>query len=301
MRGVAGQKDPAHPPAVGEPDVVAVAGEAEDLHVVGGDSLIAEHLPDRLLGEQVLLVLLVAHRELPAVMTQRSGAVHGGPGRVAVEPQPVMAGPFPQHLGVDDDPTLAVGAPRIADTQLAADRAGRAVGGDHVRGPHPPEFVDLEIGEHQLHMILALHHPQALVLEQHSDVGEPLHPRAQHLFHRGLVDELLGWVPVAPRHRQQPHERHAVGVDEGGPVAGLHVGVELVGQSDLLPDAHHLLVGGDGPGPRIDVGIAFHHDDVQALLAQQVGRGDAHRSVADDRHVISRLVSHGRVLRLGSC
>ena len=229
-------------------------------------------------------------------MTQRSGAVHGGPCRVAVEPKPVMAGPFLEHFGVDDDPALAVGAARIADAQLAADGAGRAVGGDHVRGPDSPEFVDLEIGEHQLDVITALDDPQALVLEKNRDVGEAVDPGAQHLLQRGLVDELLRWVPIAPGHRQQPHERHAVGVDEVGPVPGLHVGVEPVGQSDLLPDAHHLLVGGDGPGPRIDVGIAFHHDDVQAHLAQEVGRGDAHRSVADDRHVISRLVSHCGIL-----
>ena len=88
-----------------------------------------------------------------------------------------------------------------------------------------------------------------------------------------------------------------VGVDEVRPTAGLHVGVEPVGQPDLLPDAHHLLVGGDGTGPRVDVGIALHDDHVQAHLAQQVGRGDADRSVADDRHVVSHLISHDRLLR----
>ena len=69
-----------------------------------------------------LLVLVVAHRELPAVMTQRSGAVDGGPFRVAVEPEPVMAGPILEHFGVDDDPALAVRAARVTDAQLPAGR-----------------------------------------------------------------------------------------------------------------------------------------------------------------------------------
>ena len=146
-------------------------------------------------------------------------------------------------------------------------------------------------------MVTALDHPQALVLEQDRHVGEPVHPGAQHRLQRGLVDELLWRVPVTPRYRQQLHERHPVGVDEVRAAAGLHVGVEPVGQPDLLPDAHHLLVGGDGAGPRIDVGIAFHHGDVQAHLAQQVGRGDADRSVADDRHVVRHRIGHDRLLR----
>jgi hypothetical protein len=92
---------------------------------------------------------------------------------------------------------------------------------------------------------------QALVLEKNRHVGEPVHPFTQHLLQRRLIDELLGRVPVTPGYRQQLRERHPVGVDEVRPAAGLHVGGEPVGQPDLLPDAHHLLVGGDGPGPRM--------------------------------------------------
>ena len=208
-----------------------------------------------------------------------------------------MARPFLEDLGVDDDPALGVGATAESDAQLTADRTRPAVGGDHVRRPDPPEFVDGQVGEHQLDMVAALGDPQAFVFEQDRHVGKAVHPGAQHRLQRGLVDELLGRVPVTPRYRQQLHERHPVGVDEVRPAAGLHVGGEPVGQPDLLPDAHHLLVGGDGPGPRIDVGIAFHHDDVQAHLAQQVGRGDADRSVAHDRNVVSHLIGHDRLLR----
>ena len=172
-----------------------------------------------------------------------------------------MARPLLEDLGVDDDPALGEGAAAEADAQLTADRTRPAVGGDHIGGPDPLELVDGQIGEHQLDVIGALDDAQALVFEQNRHVGEPVHPFAQHLLQRGLVDELLGRVPVTPGYRQQLHERHPVGVDEVRPAAGLHVGVEPVGQPDLLPDAHHLLVGGDGPGPRIDVGIAFHHDD----------------------------------------
>ena len=151
-------------------------------------------------------------------------------------------------------------------------------------------MVEFEVGQHQLDVVVALDDPQAFVLEQDRHVGEAVHPGAQHLFQCRLVDELLRRVPVAPRDRQQPHERHAVGVDEVRSVAGLHVGVEPVGQPDLLPDAKHLLVGGDGAGAGVDVRVALNHHDLQSHLAQQVGRGDADRSVADDRHVICRLV-----------
>ena len=37
-----------------------------------------------------------------------------------------------------------------SDAQLTADGARPAVGGDDVGGPDPPEFVDGQIGEHQL-------------------------------------------------------------------------------------------------------------------------------------------------------
>ena len=84
-------------------------------------------------------------------------------------------------------------------------------------------------------------------------------------------------------------ERCAVGVDEVGAGPGLHVGVEPLGQADLLPDAHDLLVGGDGAGAEVDVRVALDDHDLQADLAQQVGGGGADRAVSDDRHVVGRV------------
>ena len=149
-----------------------------------------------------LLVLVVSHRELPAVMAQRSGAVDGGPVGVAVEPEPVMARPLLQDFGVDDDRALAVGATAESDAQLTADRTRAAVGGDHIGGPDALELVDGQVGEHQLDASVRSATAQALVFEQDRHVGEPVHPGAQHLLQRGLVDELLRRVSVTPRDRQ---------------------------------------------------------------------------------------------------
>ncbi|PQP55109.1 FAD-binding monooxygenase, partial [Mycolicibacterium austroafricanum] len=41
-----------------------------------------------------------ADRELPPVVPERSWAIDGRAGRVAVEPQSVVTGPLPEHLGV---------------------------------------------------------------------------------------------------------------------------------------------------------------------------------------------------------
>ena len=272
--------------------MVAVAGESEDLDVVGGDALVVEDLPDGVLVEQVPVVLLVAHRELPAVVPQRGGAVDRRPRRVAVEAQPVVSGPFPNHLGVDDDPALGEGAAAEADAELAADRARAAVGGDHVAGPDALELVAGEVGEHQLDAVGMLHQPQAFVLEQYGDVSEAVDPLAQDLVHRRLVDELLWRVAVAAVHGKQPDDRGAGGVDEVGAGPGLHVGVEPVGQAHLLPDPQHLLVGGDGPGAEVDVRVPLDDHHVEPLLPQQVGCGGAHRAIADDRDVVVRLFGH---------
>ncbi len=120
MCGVAGEEDPAHPPPVGDADVMAVDHRAQDLDVLGGDALIAQHPPDLLVVQECLFVLSCTSWVLPPVVTQRRRAVDGRPGRVGVEAQPVVGVPFPHHLGVDDDPPFGVGAPAVADPQLAA-------------------------------------------------------------------------------------------------------------------------------------------------------------------------------------
>ena len=107
MGGVAGQEHPPDPPPVGEADVVAVAREADDRDVRRCDSLVAQDLPDGFLVEERLLVLLVAHRKLPAMVPQWSRAVDGRSRGVAVEAKPVVAGPFLKNFGVDHDPALA--------------------------------------------------------------------------------------------------------------------------------------------------------------------------------------------------
>ena len=120
VRGVAGEEDAAEAPAVGDANVVAVDHGPQDLDVFGGDALIVQDLPDRPFLQQFLLILSRAGRILPAVVAEWSRAVDGGAGWVAVEPQPVVAVPLLQHLGVDHDPSFAVGAARVADAQLTA-------------------------------------------------------------------------------------------------------------------------------------------------------------------------------------
>lgn len=142
---------------------------------------------------------------------------------------------------------------------------------------------------------------QTLMFENDRDVWEALDAFAQDLVHGGLVDELLRRVPVAPIGGQQFHERLPGCVDEVGAGTGLHIGIEPVSQTDLLPDPHHLLVGGDGPGAEIDIGVALDHHDVQAHLAQQIRRSGTYRSVPDDRDVISRRVIHGCLSFLVLC
>ncbi len=71
MRRITGEEDSSDPPAVGESDVMAVARVADDLNVRSCNTLAAEHVPDGVLAEEVVFVLLSAHRELPAMVSQR--------------------------------------------------------------------------------------------------------------------------------------------------------------------------------------------------------------------------------------
>lgn len=88
-----------------------------------------------------------------------------------------------------------------------------------------------------------------------STSGNRSTPSRSTLIDGRLIDELLGrGCPLPPVDRQQLRERPAVsGVDEVGARTRQHVGVEPVGQAYLLPDAHRLLIGGDGAGAKVDV------------------------------------------------
>ena len=176
---------------------------------------------------------------------------------------------------------------------MSAQRAGAAVGGDDVPGADPRERILRQVGQHQLDAVGVLEHAQALVLEKNGDVGEAVDAFAQHRVDGGLIDELLRRMAVASVGRKQRGEGTAVRAEEGGARAGLHVGIEPVGEPDLLPDPQHLLVGGDRAGAEVDVGIALDHGHIEAPPAQQVRRGGAHRAISDDGDVIGRRFVHG--------
>ena len=291
MRGVACQEHPPDPPAVGEADVVVVDDRAQHLDVFRADALTGQQLQHSLGCDQRVGVVPREDRELPAVVAQRGGAVHRGAGRVAVEPQPVDLGPGLVDLRVDDDPAVVVGAPLEADVQAPAGGAGPAVGGDHISGAGLPDLVaHAGAPDGQVDAVGVLVEPGALVPEQHLDVRVAGDPGPQCLFQGGLVDELLGGVAVAPGLRGERQERAAVGVDEGDGPVGEHVGGELIGQADPLPDPQDLLVGGDGAGAGVDVGVALHDQHAQPQLPEQVGRGHPDRPVADHGDVIGGLV-----------
>lgn len=109
-----------------------------------------------------------------------------------------MGIPFFVHLGVDDDPSFGIGATRIADTQLSTRRRGSAVGGDHIGGPHPLERVGAKVGQHQFDVVRFGQHAQTFVFEQHVDVAEPIHPFAEDMVDRRLIEKLLGRVARNP-------------------------------------------------------------------------------------------------------
>ena len=148
-----------------------------------------------LFAQQCLLILIRAGGVLPAVMTEWSRAVDGGTRWVAVEPQPVVAVPLLQHLGVDDDPSFAVGAPRVTDAELTAGGRRAAVSGDHVGRAEPLESVGAQVGQHEFDLVALRYHAQAFVFEKDLDVREAGHALAQHLIDRGLVEELLRRMP----------------------------------------------------------------------------------------------------------
>ena len=223
VRGIAGQEDPAYPPSVGDADVVAVDHGAQNLDVLLGDALIVQHLPNRVVVEQLLLEFACARRVFPAVVAQGSRTVDGRAGRIAVKAQPVVAFPLPQHLGVDDDPALAVGPPGVADAELAPGRRRAAVGGDDIAGVQALQRVGPQVGEHQLDAVVVGMYAQAFVFQQYVNVGKSLDAVPQDMVDRWLIQKLLRWMPCAARVDLQVDERHIVGVDKGQRPVGQHV------------------------------------------------------------------------------
>ena len=75
-------------------------------------------------------------------------------------------------------------------------------------------------------------HPQAFVLQQHLDIREPRDALAQHLVHRGLVQELLGRMPkpraliIVSMNGRPPVSTNATGR------SGQHVVLQSVGEPD---------------------------------------------------------------------
>jgi hypothetical protein len=195
VRGIPGQEDPAHSPPVRDADVVAVDHGPQDLNVVRRYALVVEDLPNLLVAQEFLLVLVCAGREFPPVVTQRGRAIDRGTGWVAMEPEPVVGVPNLAHLGVDDDPPLGVGAPRIADPQLTACRRRATVGGDHIGRTEPLESIGAQVGQCEFGLVALRQYAQAFVLEQDLDVREPGHALAQNVIDCGLIQKLLRRMP----------------------------------------------------------------------------------------------------------
>ena len=116
-----------------------------------------------------------------------------------MKPQPVVAVPLTNHLGVDDNPAFGVGASLVSDPELAAGRRGPAVGGDHIRGAQTLEGVGAQVRQHQFDVEWPFDRTQTFVFEQHLDVGKPGDALAEHVVDRGLVQELLRRMPAAAR------------------------------------------------------------------------------------------------------
>ena len=130
------------------------------------------------------------------------------------------------------------------------------------------------------------------MFEEHLDIAEAGDTLAQDVVDRRLIQELLRRVPAAAGRHRGFDERHPVGVDPGQRPVRQHVPLQPVGQADGLPDAHDLLVGGDGPRASVHVGVALDDDDVQAKASKQIGRSGPRRPVADYRHVVRRILGH---------
>lgn len=131
-------------------------GNTEDLDVVGTDALVGEQAADGAFSDQLSLVVAGQNGELPAVMAEWRGAVDCWPGRIAVEAQPVDVRPLTQHLRVDDDPAVLVGASLETDAQSRSGGAGAAIGRDHVRGSKPGGHASNQVEDLELDALIVL-------------------------------------------------------------------------------------------------------------------------------------------------
>ena len=59
-----------------------------------------------------------------------------------------------------------------------------------------------------------------------------------------------------------------------------------IGQSDILQDAHHLMVDVNSAGKRMRFGRLFDDERADTRLAQKVGRDPAYGAAAYDGHVV---------------
>lgn len=131
MRGVTGEKDPVHLPALGDPGMEGVDGLAHHAH--GRVALEgAQQVLQAFVAEHLLIGFIGLQHELEAPGVVRAGNLDHRTTRIAVDP--CLPEGVSVLVGVDHQPARGKARTDHLDTQLFAHRAAATVAGDQVVG-----------------------------------------------------------------------------------------------------------------------------------------------------------------------
>ena len=187
---------------------------------------------------------------------------------------------------VAHQPVLGEAVVRQPGPHPRAHEARAAVAADHIaRADAVTAAVEVDAGD--LHLVGAGVEPVDGDALAHLDRGQRAAGAIEHRLELGLVHHVHRCPATARGIVVVDLEQDlAVGVD---PLVGrLHLGAagHLVGDPELLEQAHRLVVEGGGPREVVEPRVALEHDDPVALGAEQRGEHHARRPVADDRDIV---------------
>ena len=282
MCGVAGDQYPAGAPPVCDQAVEAIDGSAFDLDrpaVPGADQALGDafvhHRLRRLAGE---------HHELPAMPPRSAQDAGGRAGGIAELDVDVRRAATRRDLHVNHEPGLVELVVEQAPADRLAHRARGAVAADQILGAEVRGAGWCRDGSR--HAIGVLHKGVELLAESDVGAGQGGEPLAQNRLQARLVEHITA-APAGWRlsRRLQFHENASVGGAEFVVRQVARALPHLLGDSELLEDAHDLVVevyrAGQGVGRR----VLLDRDHPRAALGQQRRQHRSRRSETDHQHV----------------
>ena len=286
--------------------VERVDGGTFDANVLRADG-VGEHRPDSRRLHDLRFVVARHEHDLPPMPEPLH--VHPGhrPARVAVLDRVVGEAPRPFRFrargDIDDEPGLMEAEIQHRGADRVAHHRPCSVAADDVARRELARSAGREVPDGDRHVVTCVENPRRLVPEPDIDVRQARDPLAERRVELRLMEVPVGRPVVLPGAvgAAAHHEGPALGVDEVHALRRCpRDPLNRFGEPGGLEDPHDLAVEVDGPRQGMDSCVAFQHEHVKPVPAEEIGEQRADRAEADDDDVEVRVrhaASHPSVVR----